>query len=152
MNIKLKEPKNRIYAIKRIIGRSFKDKEVQEDISKFTFQVNEYKRRPQIEVFSNKIKNFSPDENINFSSEEIRKFSPEEISAKVLSKLKQRAEKFLEREIKKIVITVPVYFIERQKKATKTAGEIAGLEVIKINNEPTAESLAYGFGNCKNDN
>ena len=101
MNIKLKEPKNRIYAIKRIIGRSFKDKEVKEDISKFTFQVNEYKRRPQIEVFSNKIKNFSPDEDINFSSEEIRKFSPEEISAKVLSKLKQRAENFLNEKSKK---------------------------------------------------
>ena len=134
--IKLKDPKNRIYAIKRIIGRSYKDKEVKEDISKFTFQVNEYRGRPQIEVNSNGIK----------------KFSPEQISAKILAKLKQSAENFLEQEIKKVVITVPAYFTERQKKATKVAGEIAGLDVIKIINEPTAASLAYGFGNCKNDN
>ena len=101
--IKLKDSKNRIYAIKRIIGRSYKDKEVKEDISIFTFQVNKYRGRPQIVVNSNGIK----------------KFSPEEITAKILSKLKQSAEIFLEQEIKKVVITVPAYFTERQKKELK---------------------------------
>ena len=68
-----------------------------------------------------------------------------------MSKLKQSAESFLGQNIQKVVITVPAYFTERQKQATKQAGEIAGLEVIKIINEPTAASLAYGFGKCTND-
>ena len=133
---KLKDPKNKIYAVKRIIGRKFKDEEVQKDISIFSYKVSNNKGRPQIEVNSNGIK----------------KYSPEEISAKVLMKLKESAEDFLGREIKKVVITVPAYFTERQKQATKNAGEIAGLDVIKIINEPTAASLAYGFGNCQNNN
>ena len=129
-----KNPKNKIYAVKRIIGRNYNDKEVQEDISKFSYKVRNDNGRPQIEVDSNGIK----------------RFSPEEISAKILVKLKQSAESFLEQKIKKVVITVPAYFTERQKQATKNAGEIAGLDVIKIINEPTAASLAYGFGNCLN--
>ena len=133
---KLKDPKNKIYAVKRIIGRKFKDEEVQKDISMFSYKVSNNKGRPQIEVNSNGIK----------------KYSPEEISAKVLMKLKESAEDFLGREIKKVVITVPAYFTERQKQATKNAGEIAGLDVIKIINEPTAASLAYGFGKCQNNN
>ena len=68
-----------------------------------------------------------------------------------MAKLKQSAESFLQRTIKKVVITVPAYFTERQKKATKNAGEIAGLDVIKIINEPTAASLAYGFGKFQNN-
>ena len=131
---RLKNPKNKIYAVKRIIGRNYNDKEVQEDISKFSYKVRNDNGRPQIEVDSNGIK----------------RFSPEEISAKILVKLKQSAESFLEQKIKKVVITVPAYFTERQKQATKNAGEIAGLDVIKIINEPTAASLAYGFGNCLN--
>ena len=133
---RLKNPKNKIYAVKRIIGRNFEDKEVQEDINKFSYIVKNDKGRPQIQVDSNGIK----------------KFYPEEISAKILSKLKQSAESFLQQKISKVVITVPAYFTERQKQATKNAGEIAGLEVIKIINEPTAASLAYGFGKCQNSN
>ena len=133
---RLKDPRNKIYAVKRIIGRNFDDREVQEDISKFSYIVkNDGFNRPKIEVNSNGIKTYSP----------------EEISAKVLAKLKQSAESFLQQKIKKVVITVPAYFTERQKQATKNAGEIAGLEVIKIINEPTAASLAYGFGKCPNN-
>ena len=133
---RLKDPKNKIYAIKRIIGRNFNDKKVQKDINNFTYIVKNNKGRPQIEINSNGIK----------------RYSPEEISAKILAKLKKSAEVFLQQSIKKVVITVPSYFTERQKKATKDAGEIAGLDVIKIINEPTAASLAYGFGKCQNNN
>ena len=132
---RLKDPKNKIYAVKRIIGRDFDHKEVQEDIKKFSYKVTNNNGRPQIEVNSNGIK----------------KYSPEEISAKILAKLKRSAEAFLQKEIKKVVITVPAYFTERQKQATKNAGEIAGLNVIKIINEPTAAALAYGFGKCQNN-
>ena len=72
------------------------------------------------------------------------------MSAKKLNILKKSAEEFLQRPIKKVVITVPAYFTERQKQATKNAGEIAGLEVIKIINEPTASAIAYGFGRFNN--
>ena len=128
---RIKDPKNKIYAVKRIIGRNYNDVEVQEDIKNFSYRViSDNNGRPLIEVNSNGIK----------------KYSPEQISAKILNKLKESAESFLGQKIKKVVITVPAYFTERQKQATKNAGEIAGLEVIKIINEPTAASLAYGFG------
>ena len=130
---RLKDPKNKIYAVKRIIGRDYEHREVQEDINNFSYKVINDNGRPQIEVNSNGIK----------------KYSPEEISAKVLAKLKKSAEAFLQKDIKKVVITVPAYFTERQKQATKNAGEIAGLDVIKIINEPTAAALAYGLENVK---
>ena len=130
---RLKNPKNKIYAIKRIIGRNYNDIEIQKDINNFTYIIENNNNRPQIVIDSNGIK----------------KYSPEEISAKILSKLKKSAESFLQQPIKKVVITVPAYFTERQKQATKNAGEIAGLDVIKIINEPTAASLAFGFGRCQ---
>ena len=133
---RIKDPKNKVYAVKRIIGRNFNDAEVQEDIKNFSYKViSDFNGRPLIEVNSNGIK----------------KYSPEQISAKILNKLKESAESFLGQKIKKVVITVPAYFTERQKQATKNAGEIAGLEVIKIINEPTAASLAYGFGKYNNN-
>ena len=135
--ILLPDPKKKVYAIKRIIGRKFKDKEVQEDISHFSYKIQNYNGRPQIVIKSNR---------------SIELFSPEEICSKILSKLKQSAENYLQKTIKKVVITVPAYFTESQKKATINAGEIAGLEVIKIINEPTAAALAYGFGKCHNNN
>ena len=134
---RLKDPQNKIYAVKRIIGRNFDDKEVQEDIKNFSYKViKDNLGRPLIEVNSNGIKTYSP----------------EQISAKILGKLKKSAESFLGQSIKKVVITVPAYFTERQKQATINAGEIAGLDVIKIINEPTAASLAYGFGKNKTNN
>ena len=97
----LKDPKNKIYAIKRIIGRNYDDKEVQEDLKHFSFKViNNLLGSPVIEVNSNGIK----------------RYSPEQISAKILSKLKQSAESFLGQSIQKVVITVPAYFTERQKR------------------------------------
>ena len=104
----LKDPKNKIYAVKRIIGRNYDDKEVQEDLKHFSYKViSNLLGNPVIEVNSNGIK----------------RYSPEQISAKILAKLKQSAESFLGQNIHKVVITVPAYFTERQKQATKHAGD-----------------------------
>ena len=135
----LKNPKNIVYAVKRIIGRDFDNEEVQKDIKElFTYKVINEKGMPKIEI--------------NYSNGKRDIYSPQEISAKVLAKLKQSAEAYLDREISKVVITVPAYFSQTQKEATIEAGKIAGLEVIKIINEPTAAALAYGFGKCQKNN
>ena len=125
--------KNTIYSIKRIIGRNYSDEIVQKDIKLWPFKIikDSSKDKPLIEV--------------EYKGKK-EKYFPQQISAMVLGHVKKYVEDFIGKEVKKVVITVPAYFNEAQKKATKEAGEIAGLEVIRILNEPTAAAIAYGFG------
>jgi molecular chaperone DnaK len=120
-------PENTFYEVKRFIGRSFEDKESQSDISIVPYKVHNA---------SGKIK---------VSTKDGKDYSPEEVSAAVLRKLKNDAEAKLGQSISEAVITVPAYFNDAQRQATKDAGEIAGLKVLRIINEPTAAALAYGF-------
>ena len=120
-------PKNTVYSVKRFIGCRYDDEAVQRDIKRVPFTIN-------------KLKN--GDAGITLKGE-LR--PPAEISAMILRKLKEDAEKKLGEEVKQAVITVPAYFNDSQREATKVAGEIAGLEVLRIINEPTAASLAYGL-------
>ncbi len=120
-------PENTFYEVKRFIGRSFDDTETQSDISIVPYKVHNA---------SGKIK---------VSTKDGKDYSPEEISAAVLRKLKNDAESKLGQSITEAVITVPAYFNDAQRQATKDAGEIAGLKVLRIINEPTAAALAYGF-------
>ena len=126
-------PENTVYGIKRFIGHAFKDEAVQEDIKTVSFSVKE-----------NKNKGVS----IELDGKE---YSPEELSSMILRKLKEDAEKRLGEKVEKAVITVPAYFDDAQRNATKDAGKIAGLEVLRIINEPTAAALAYGFNNNKDE-
>jgi len=120
-------PENTIFAVKRLIGRNFEDPTVKKDIETSPFQiVNSDKGDAWIEAKG-------------------QKYSPSQISAFVLQKMKETAEKYLGQEVTKAVITVPAYFNDAQRQATKDAGKIAGLEVLRIINEPTAASLAYGL-------
>ena len=132
-----KNYKNTIYDAKRLIGRNFNDENVQKDIKLYPFKVDkDNKNKPIIEVEYEK---------------KIQKFYPEQISSMILEKLKGDAEKYLEGEVKDAVITVPAYFNNEQRQATIDAGRIAGLNVIKIINEPTAAAIAYGL-NINSDN
>jgi len=120
-------PENTIFAVKRLIGRNFDDPTVKKDTETAPFKiVNSDKGDAWIEAKGNK-------------------YSPSQISAFVLQKMKETAEKYLGQEVTKAVITVPAYFNDSQRQATKDAGKIAGLEVLRIINEPTAASLAYGL-------
>jgi len=123
-------PKNTIFDVKRFIGRQYTDKTVQHDKSLLPFDVIEYNGKVAIEVV---IKG------------ETKRFAPEEISAMVLQKMKQIAETYLGRSLKNAVVTVPAYFNDAQRQATKDAGTIAGLNVMRIINEPTAAAIAYGL-------
>ncbi len=124
-------PENTIFAVKRLIGRNFEDPTVKKDIETSPFKI---------------INSDSGDAWLEARS---KKYSPSQISAFVLQKMKETAEKYLGQEVTKAVITVPAYFNDAQRQATKDAGKIAGLEVLRIINEPTAASLAYGLDKKK---
>lgn len=123
-------PNNTIFDAKRLIGRSFDDPTVQSDRKNWPFQVINESGRPKFRVQS---------------KETWKTFTPEEISSMVLTKMKETAEAYLGQTVKDAVITVPAYFNDSQRQATKDAGMIAGLNVKRIINEPTAAALAYGL-------
>ena len=120
-------PKDTIFASKRLIGRTFDDPSVKKDLEKVPFQI------------------VKSDKNDAWIEAKGKKYSPSQISAFILQKMKETAEKHLGQAVTKAVITVPAYFNDAQRQATKDAGKIAGLEVLRIINEPTAASLAYGL-------
>ena len=119
-------PKNTVYEVKRLIGRRWEDKEVQRDIKLMGYEMVKSGQGVKVKMGD-------------------KEYSPEEISAMILSKLKADAESFLGSPVTEAVITVPAYFDDSQRQATKDAGKIAGLEVKRIINEPTAAALAYGL-------
>ena len=123
-------PTNTIYDAKRLIGRKYDESSVQEDIKLWPFKVLDDNGKPKLEV---KYMN------------ETKSFHPEEISAMILSKLKESAEAYLNTTVTDAVVTVPAYFNDSQRQATKDAGAIAGLNIIRIINEPTAAAMAYGL-------
>jgi len=129
-------PKNTIFDAKRMIGRDYSDDEIQRDMKLWPFKVLNVKNKPVVEV--------------DYMGEK-KQFRPEEISAMVLGRLKQTAEDYLGEKVTDAVVTVPAYFNDSQRNATKDAGTIAGLNVQRIINEPTAASLAYGLQQPKSE-
>jgi len=128
---------NTVYDAKRLIGRKFSDPLVQEDIKRYPFKVvGDAADRPQIVVTT---------------KDGEKKYYPEEISAMLLQKMKQMVESYVVQEVKDAVITVPAYFNDAQRQATKDAGVIAGLNVLRIINEPTAAAIAYGLEKTKGE-
>merc|ERR1711963_737343 len=123
-------PNNTIFDAKRLIGRKFDDSTVQEDMKHWPFKVINAAGKPKLEV--------------EFKNEE-KQFTPEEVSAMVLIKMKETAEAYLGHSVKDAVVTVPAYFNDSQRQATKDAGVIAGLNIARIINEPTAAAIAYGL-------
>lgn len=126
-------PANTIFSVKRFIGRNFSDKETQEDLSRVPYKTEKGKNDSVAVLMSDK------------------SYSPQEISAFILQKLKADAEAYLGEKVTEAVITVPAYFNDAQRQATKDAGKIAGLEVKRIINEPTAAALSYGIDRKKNE-
>jgi len=129
-------PTNTVFDVKRLIGRRFDDPTVKKDIESWPFKVVDDDNSPKVQV-----------EYLG----ETKTFSPQEISAMVLGKMKEVAETKLGKKVSKAVITVPAYFNDNQRQATKDAGSIAGLNVLRIINEPTAAAIAYGLGAGKSD-
>ncbi len=126
-------PESTLFAIKRLIGRRFEDKEVQKDISMVPYKI------------------VKADNGDAWVQAKDQKMAPPQVSAEILKKMKKTAEDFAGEEIKEAVVTVPAYFNDSQRQATKDAGRIAGLDVKRIINEPTAAALAYGLDKKKGD-
>ncbi|MGL4185729.1 MAG: Hsp70 family protein, partial [Thiotrichaceae bacterium] len=126
-------PENTLYAIKRLIGRRFEEDAVQKDIKLVPYKI---------------VKADNGDAWVEVRG---KKMAPPEVSARVLMKMKKTAEDFLGEPVTEAVITVPAYFNDSQRQATKDAGKIAGLDVKRIINEPTAAALAYGMDKAKGD-
>ena len=127
-------PENTIFDAKRLIGRIFSDKSTQDDIKHFPFKVIDKNNKPIIQATY---------------KGELKDFQPEEISSMVLIKMKETAEAYLGTKVDSAVITVPAYFNDAQRQSTKDAGAIAGLNVLRIINEPTAAAIAYGLEQTK---
>ena len=130
-------PSNTIFDAKRLIGRNYNDPTVQSDMKHWPFKVGNHGGKPKLEV--------------EYKSDQ-KTFTPEEISAMVLTKMKETAESYLGHEVKDAVVTVPAYFNDSQRQATKDAGVIAGLNILRIINEPTAAAIAYGLDKKKSSN
>ena len=126
-------PFNTVFAVKRLIGRKFEDAEVQRDVKIMPYKI---------------VRAENGDAAIEIKG---RLYSPAEISAMILTKMKQTAEEYLGEKVNDAVVTVPAYFNDAQRQATKDAGRIAGLNVLRIINEPTAASLAYGLDKKKDE-
>lgn len=124
-------PENTVFDIKRLIGRKFMDKTVQSDIKLLPYAVVNKNDKPQVEV--------------EVSPGDRKQFSPEEVSAMILQKMRSIAETYLGEDVKHAVVTVPAYFNDAQRQATKDAGTISGMTVQRIINEPTAAAIAYGL-------
>jgi len=123
-------PTRTVYVVKRLVGRQFEDKEVQRDMKYVPYKIVSQKGKPYIQIDT---------------TAGTKKLSPEEVSAMILVKMKEVAEAYLGREVTNAVVTVPAYFNDAQRTATKDAGTIAGLNVLRIINEPTAAAIAYGM-------
>jgi len=124
-------PERSIYVVKRLIGRKFEDKEVQRDLKWLPYSVVNKAGKPYVSV--------------EMPGVGTKQLSPEEVSAMILTKMKETAENYLGQDVKYAVVTVPAYFNDAQRQATKDAGTISGLEVLRIINEPSAAAIAYGL-------